>query len=160
MSSQSLKSTQKYQFRPCAALLKDTEIQTNPQMYVPKSWALKLGVSYHSKPLSKAEYRKWIREFKKPDVQARIVSKIKRAPPKTLIRSYRRMYGMNAQLVSKSITEFLRMKYNSYSLFNMDIGFVVGRGIWTALTDTSVREQVLEIYRTKYNGPFAHSSKK
>ena len=86
----------------------------------------------------------------KPSVQKIIKEAIDIEPTKKLIKQYHNIYPeTNPEIIQKAIRQYLQQQYRNLSVFDSDVKYFVLKWKlrWQALTDTSVRDGVWEIYK-------------
>ena len=97
--------------------------------------------------ISKKEIENIIKKLKEKDFQNKIIKLITKKIPKSLIDDYQgRVGNVDKKVIEEAVRKFINEKYNRLSIFDFDISYLYnskGKD-WTALTDTSPREIIME----------------
>jgi hypothetical protein len=97
--------------------------------------------------ISKKEIDNIIKKLKEKDFQNKIIKVITKKIPKSLIDDYQvRVGNVDKDVIEKAIRQFINNRYNEGSIFDFDISYIYnskGKD-WSALTDTSPRESIME----------------
>lgn len=111
--------------------------------FFPKPLLLKLGYSDAS-----FQWDAFIAHLQRPAIQHRIVPLLRKPIPGSLLKAYEYL-APDAATLTRAIRAYLRDEYNRLSVLSSDVrGFVTNwKDRWSALTDTSVRDAVLELYK-------------
>ena len=110
--------------------------------FLPISMRKKIG---YTKPF---DWNQFLKHISKPSVQSRIKACLPMSIPEPLVKTFR-IYGFtNKVVLRKSIVKYLNDRYQTYSVFDADVRNFVTKwpGRWDALTDTSVRDEIRDIY--------------
>ena len=97
--------------------------------------------------ISKKEVDNIIKKLKEKDFQNKIIKVITKKIPKSLIDDYQRRVGnVDKDFIEKAIRQFINERYNRLSIFDFDVYDIYkSKGKeWSALTDTSPRELIME----------------
>ena len=95
----------------------------------------------------KKEVDNIIKKLKEKDFQNKIIKVLTKKIPKSLIDDYQRRVGnVDKDVIEKAIRQFINERYNRLSIFDFDVYDIYkSKGKeWSALTDTSPRELIME----------------
>jgi len=120
------------------------DVLADPDSWIPFELRKKLQ---YNQPFT---WTSFLKHLSKPSVQKIIKEAIDIEPTKKLIKQYHNIYPeTNPEIIRKAIRQYLQQQYRNLSVFDSDVKYFVLKWKlrWQALTDTSVRDGVWEIYK-------------
>ena len=118
------------------------DVLEDPASFVPTNLRKKIGYT------GVVKWDKFIAHLVKPSTQSIIRASLPKTIPTSIVEKFRK-YGLTNQAhLKRSIVLYLNQRYKTLSVLDGDVRAFVTKWPkrWHALTDTSVRDNIIEIY--------------